>query len=176
MSQRDIEQRLRASVRRSYYKQWFQRPWGRLLLFGGILLAIFVAYYMYLTQQYYSQLTTFDFRKPVEQLRQNETFKQLVTADDPSKGDPEAKVIVVEFGDFQCPFCKQAEPILRQVLDKYGQQIYFIYRDYPITSTHPEALAAAEAANCAAAQGQFWEYKEQLFARQDELSSATYRS
>ena len=176
MSQRDIEQRLRASVRRSYYKQWFQRPWGRLLLFGGILLAIFVAYYMYLTQQYYSQLTTFDFRKPVEQLRQNETFKQLVTADDPSKGDPEAKVIVVEFGDFQCPFCKQAEPILRQVLDKYGEKIYFIYRDYPITSTHPEALAAAEAANCAAAQGQFWEYKEQLFARQDELSSATYRS
>ncbi|MFH0873474.1 MAG: thioredoxin domain-containing protein [Candidatus Komeilibacteria bacterium] len=176
MSQRDIEKRLEASVRRSYYKRWFQRPWGRLVLFGGILVAIFVAYYVYLTAQYYHDLTTFDFQKPIAELLKDETFKKLVTADDPAKGNPEAKVFIVEFADYQCPFCKQAEPILQQVMKKYGDKVYFMLRDYPITSTHPEALAAAEAANCAGEQDQYWEYHDQLFARQDELSSATFRS
>ena len=61
-------------------------------------------------------------------------------------------------------------------MEKYGAKIYFMFRDYPITQIHPEALAAAEAANCAEQQGQFWDYHDQLYARQDELSSATYRS
>ncbi len=176
MARREIAERLQASVRRSYYKRWFQRPWGRFILIASVLVAIFIAYYVYLTAQYYQQLTTFDFKKPIEQLRQDQTFKTLVTADDPAKGNPEAKVVVVEFGDFQCPFCKQSEPILKQVMEKYGDKIYFMFRDYPITSIHPEALAAAEAANCAEQQGQFWDYHDQLYARQDELSSATYRS
>jgi protein-disulfide isomerase len=97
-----------------------------------------------------------------------------VTSDDPNLGSPEAKVVIVVFEDFQCPFCRKNQEDLKKIVETYGDKVFLIFRDFPIPSVHPEAEAAAEAANCAFQQGKFWEYHDQLFARQDELSARTY--
>lgn len=91
-------------------------------------------------------------------------------------GTREAPVVIVEFGDFQCPFTRQAEPIIKEVLKKYSEAVRFIFRDFPIVEVHTEALVAAEAANCAAQQGKYWPYHDALFANQDTLSNDFYSS
>ncbi len=82
----------------------------------------------------------------------------------PSKGPANAPVTLVEFSDFHCPFCKQIEDTtLPQLLAKYGEQVRFVWIDYPIDSLHPQARQAHEAARCANDQGKFWEYHKALY-------------
>jgi protein-disulfide isomerase len=80
------------------------------------------------------------------------------------RGNPNAPVTIVEFSDFECPYCKAAEPTLKHLLEKYSGQLKIGYRDLPIRGSHPHADAAAEAARCAGDQGKFWEYHDILFA------------
>ena len=100
----------------------------------------------------------------------------LETTDDPFIGYTDAPVVIVEFLDYQCPFCKQAVPIMKQVLSTYPDTVKLIIRDFPIDSVHPEAISAAVAANCAQAQGNFWEYHDALYDQQDELGENLYQS
>ena len=86
-----------------------------------------------------------------------------VLDDDPTIGNPDAKVVVAEFSDFQCPFCERAAATVKQITETYGDQILLVYRDYPLSSIHPEAQKAAEASECADDQGKFWEYHDTLF-------------
>ncbi len=95
---------------------------------------------------------------------------QLFSSRDPSFGTPGAFVTVVEFSDFQCPFCRQAFPIVRKLMQEYGTRVRFVYRDFPVIEIHPEALAAANAALCAHAQGKFWEYHDLLFINQNQFT------
>jgi protein-disulfide isomerase len=88
----------------------------------------------------------------------------------PSKGPAKAKVVVVEFSDFQCPYCQRAEPVVEQVLKTYGDRIRFVYRHYPLPN-HPNAHPAAEAAACAEQQGRFWQYHQVLFENPNRLSN-----
>jgi len=83
----------------------------------------------------------------------------------PSKGPANAPVTLVMFSDFHCPFCKQVEDngTLTQILSKYGDQLKFVWMDYPIDQLHPQARAAHEAARCAGEQGKFWEYHKVLY-------------
>jgi protein-disulfide isomerase len=85
------------------------------------------------------------------------------------RGNPKATVMIVEFSDFQCPFCREAEAMLANLLAKYDGQIALAYRDLPLQQIHPQAELAAEAARCATEQGKFWEYHDLLFANQDKL-------
>ena len=85
--------------------------------------------------------------------------------DDPSMGPANAPVTIVEFSDFQCPYCKLSLPIIKEILGKYPGKVKVVYRDYP-GPNHPHAQGAAEAAQCAGDQGKFWEYHDSLFARQ----------
>ncbi|MBI5037703.1 MAG: DsbA family protein [Candidatus Kerfeldbacteria bacterium] len=94
----------------------------------------------------------------------------LDTADDPVEGNPDATIVIVEFSDFQCPFCFQAFPIVRELINAYGQDVKFVYRDFPITDSHPQAQKAAEAGECAHVQGRFWEMHDKLFLNQNDLS------
>ena len=94
--------------------------------------------------------------------------KKLVD-DDPSLGSADAKVTIVEFSDFQCPACKSAEPLIKNIIAAYGDKINFVYRDFPLTQIHEFALISAEAAECADEQGKFWEYHDKLFAMQPKL-------
>jgi protein-disulfide isomerase len=92
-----------------------------------------------------------------------------VTADDPSIGSASAPVTLVEFSDFQCPFCQRVAPTLKQVKEKYGDKVRVVWKDFPLTQIHPQAFKAGEAAHCAADQGKFWEYHDRLFANQQAL-------
>lgn len=88
------------------------------------------------------------------------------------RGSPEAPVIIVEFSDFQCPFCRSVQETLKRLLDKYAGQVSLAYRDFPLRELHPESDLAAEASNCAGEQGKFWEYHDLLFGNPGKLNSA----
>jgi protein-disulfide isomerase len=94
--------------------------------------------------------------------------QKIATADSPALGSSSAPIELVEFSDFQCPFCYRAHPTVKQVLSTYGSKIRFVYRNYPLPN-HPNARPAAEAAQCANEQGQFWPYHDRLFADQTKL-------
>jgi protein-disulfide isomerase len=87
----------------------------------------------------------------------------------PARGPAGAPIEIIEFSDFQCPFCLRATSIITQVLAKYGDRIRLVYRHYPLPS-HPNARPAAEASLCANEQDRFWPYHDRLFASSDELS------
>ncbi|MBZ5639875.1 MAG: thioredoxin domain-containing protein [Acidobacteriia bacterium] len=86
-----------------------------------------------------------------------------------TKGPEKAPVTLVEFSDFQCPYCKRAEPTVEQILADYGDKIRFAYRDYPL-SFHPRAMPSSIAAHCAADQGKYWEMFTNLMHEQGDLS------
>lgn len=88
------------------------------------------------------------------------------------RGNPEAPVTIVEFSDFQCPFCRQVEATVKDLVTKYNGQVKFAYRDFPLSSVHPQAETAAEASRCAQEQGKYWELHDAMFddpSRLDEL-------
>ena len=90
---------------------------------------------------------------------------RVEVAYDPARmrGNPKAPVMIVEFSDYQCPYCHNVEPTVAQVLAKYGDKVSLSYRDYPLTAIHSQAMISAVASRCALEQGKFWEYHDQLF-------------
>lgn len=82
------------------------------------------------------------------------------------KGPDDAKVTIVEFSDFECPYCANAVPVIKEILARYPSQVRFVYRHFPLQDIHSSAFQAAEAAECAAEQGKFWEMHDKLFANQ----------
>ncbi len=109
---------------------------------------------------------------------QGRPAKLSASAEDPLKGEPGAPVTIVEFSDFQCPYCARfAQQTLPQLLERYVAtgKARFVYRDFPL-DFHPVAQKAAEAAECADEQGKFWEYHDLIFARQASLSLENLKS
>jgi protein-disulfide isomerase len=97
-----------------------------------------------------------------------------VGADDESFGPEAATLTVVEYSDFQCPFCKRAAPDLRKLVESYPDRVRLVWRHFPLPG-HPDARGAAEAAACAGEQGAFWNYHDELFANQDRLDASDLR-
>ena len=95
---------------------------------------------------------------------------QVSTDGAPVRGATDAPVTIVEFSDFECPFCKQTHPTLKQLLERYPGKVRLAYRDFPLDSIHPQARRAAEAARCASDQGKFWEYHDVLFTQSPQLA------
>jgi NhaA family Na+:H+ antiporter len=91
------------------------------------------------------------------------------------RGGPDTAVTLVEFGDFQCPYCGEAYPVVRALQERFGVQLRFVFRHMPLADLHPRAPFAAEAAEAAAAQGRFWEMHDRLFEHQLELADAQLR-
>ena len=83
-------------------------------------------------------------------------------------GAADAKVVVHLYSDFQCPACKFAEPMVREVMQSYQDRVRFVWKDFPLEQIHRNARMASNAARCAAAQGKFWEYHDVLYAKQSE--------
>ena len=96
---------------------------------------------------------------------------RVEVAVDPARvrGNPKAKVMIVEFSDFQCPYCGRVEGTLKSVLAKHQDTVALAFRDYPLSQIHPFAYGAAEASRCAGEQGKFWEYHDLLFGDQNGL-------
>lgn len=89
---------------------------------------------------------------------------------DPVKGNPNASVALVEYGDFECPACAQFVPLLDQAYEEFGDQISITFNDFPLTTIHQNAFAASEAAQCAHLQNKFWEYHDVLYEEQTSWS------
>ncbi len=83
-------------------------------------------------------------------------------------GSVDAKVVIVEFGCYSCHYTKEIEPTVKKINQKYGDKILFVYKDFPLSITHANAMRATEAAHCALDQGKYWEYREYLFANQQQ--------
>ncbi len=99
-----------------------------------------------------------------------------VTDADHIRGDKNAKITIVEFSDFQCPFCQRFHTTMQQVMGEYKDGVRWVYKHFPLDSIHPHARKAAEAAECAADQGKFWEYADKLMENQASLGDALYGS
>ena len=97
---------------------------------------------------------------------------KVEVAYDPARlrGDPKASIIILEFSDFQCPYCQSVEPTLKSLLAKYEGRVSLSYRDFPLRDIHSQSQMAAEAGRCAGEQGKFWEFHDLLFAHQNKLS------
>lgn len=89
--------------------------------------------------------------------------------DDPALGPKDATVTIIEFSDFQCPYCRRVQPALKQLLQEYPEAVKLVFRDFPLRNIHPQAQKAAEASQCAAEQQRFWPYHDKLFAVEDLL-------
>jgi protein-disulfide isomerase len=89
--------------------------------------------------------------------------------DDPVKGPAAAPITIVEFSDFQCPYCARVNPTLKQIEEKYADKVRVVFRDFPLAQIHKDAAKAAEAGECAHEQGKFWEMHDKLFANQSKL-------
>jgi len=99
-----------------------------------------------------------------------------VSATDHTIGPAQASVAVVEYGDFECPNCKQAAPTVKLLLDRFAGRIRFVYRHFPLEEIHPHALQAAESAESAGGQGRFWPMHDLLFDNQRHLDLQQLRS
>jgi predicted DsbA family dithiol-disulfide isomerase len=100
-----------------------------------------------------------------------EPYRMSVAATGPARGSVDARVTIIEFGDFQCPYCKLAETALRKVMAHHPQDVRLIFRQLPLTQLHPDAMTAAEAAVCARRQGMFWELHDAMYQDQNALSA-----
>ena len=99
------------------------------------------------------------------------TLTQPVTDRDHIQGSAAAQITVVEYGDFECPHCAAAYPIVEALRKQEGERLRFVFRHFPLTEAHPNAQIAAEAAEAAGAQDRFWEMHELLFENQNALAA-----
>jgi len=99
-------------------------------------------------------------------------LKPEVSAADHHAGPDTALVTLVEYGDYQCPYCGQAYPIVQKVQEELGPRLRFVFRNFPLGEIHPHAEHAAEAAEAGAAQGKFWEMHDMLYEHQRALDDA----
>ncbi len=123
----------------------------QLLIIGGVIVAVVAV--LIVVSQYKSA------NKPV-------ATEALLRSDSHAAGPEDAPVTLVEFGDFQCPACASAEPMVKQLRTEFADNLRFVFRNFPLVSLHPNATRAAEAAEAAAEQGKFWEMHDLLYEQQ----------
>jgi len=102
------------------------------------------------------------------------TLKTPVTPEDHLQGPDSATATLVEYGDYECPHCGVAYPIVKRVQKHFGKGLRFVFRNFPLSEMHPHAESAAETAEFAGAHGKFWEMHDGLFENQDHLGGPLY--
>ena len=101
---------------------------------------------------------------------------QPVGPDDHSRGDEDAAITLVEYGDYECPYCAMAVPVVKQLLQEFGDDLRLIFRNLPLGDVHPHAEQAAEFAEGVGLQGRFWEMHDALFANRKDLTEPALRT
>src|SRR6202163_3093087 len=101
-------------------------------------------------------------------------LKTPLSADDHIQGAENAEVTLVEYGDYECPHCAHAYPMVKRIQMRFGDRLHFVFRNFPLTQSHPHAESAAETAEFAGANGKFWEMHDGLFENQERLSLPLY--
>src|SRR5208282_3973771 len=102
------------------------------------------------------------------------TLKVPVSPEDHAQGHDDAPVTLVEYGDYECPHCGRAYPIVQRVQKHFGEKLRFVFRNFPLSEMHPHAEAAAETAEFAGAHGKFWEMHDLLFENQARLGGSLF--
>lgn len=97
-------------------------------------------------------------------------LKIPISAEDHIQGPENAEVTLVEYGDYECPHCAHAHPMVRRIQKRFGEKLRFVFRNFPLTQSHPHAEAAAETAEFAGANGKFWEMHDLLFENQERMN------
>lgn len=146
------------------------------LIIGGMFVWR-VAYFTHLIKTGEISTTDFNFNDRLTPTK-NQLFSTLpagsvydvVSQDDPNLGSDQPLLTIVEFADFGCPYSQEVSLSVRSLALAYGDRVRFIYRDFPVAELHPDAMKAAEASECAADQGKFWEYHDKLYQNQSDVS------
>jgi diadenylate cyclase len=110
-----------------------------------------------------------------EYLRDNVRLDSPVGEGDHTTGPATAAVTLVEYGDYECPYCGRMHPVVKELRERLGDRLRFVFRHFPLDSVHPHARRAAEAAEAAASQGRFWEMHDLLYENQDDLDDEALR-
>ena len=160
------------------------RTRGFLAVMGTILVLSLFGYFSYRVVHYVGLIQSGDIEavrlsftqeQTVSETLQNATAPEglfdVVTTDDPYLGAIGAPVTIVEFADFGCQYCLESSFTMRSLALKYGDDIHYIFRDFPLSDLHTDSQDASEAAACAHAQGKFWEYHDKLFQGSDEWTT-----
>ena len=102
------------------------------------------------------------------------TLKNPIGGEDHIQGDADAPCTLVEYGDYECPHCRAAHPVIKRVERHFGKRLCFVFRNFPLTQIHADAQSAAETAEFAASEGKFWEMHDLLFKNQERLGDDLY--
>ncbi|NML57528.1 DsbA family protein [Chryseobacterium cheonjiense] len=98
------------------------------------------------------------------------SLKPSVNKNDHIQGNANAELVIVEYGDYQCPYCGAAYPVLKELMDEFGNQVQFVFRNFPLSEMHQYARPAAIAAEAANLQGKFWEMHDAIYENQQYLN------
>jgi len=155
-------------------KKWHQKWWGVIFLIFVALVVLYIAGFIYQVVtlvEAQNQLNSQNFGNN-QGTSLSASLRNIVEAPgSPSWGAQDAKIVIVEFSDFQCPYCQEAAPIIKRIRQEDQDFVKIIYRHFPNLAAHQNALNAALASECAAEQNQFWPYQDLLFANQDNLAA-----
>jgi protein-disulfide isomerase len=154
------------------YQNLFDQWWFRLIVVIVVIIGLGL---LFRSIQSLTRASAVSLLKPTQFTAQRIVDPRLsrIASTTATWGNPEAKIVIIEFGDFQCPYCQSEFSIIREVMQQYQDKIFFIWRHFPIIDAHSEALEAAEASVCAQIQGKFWPFHDKLFANQVDLSSTS---
>ena len=109
-------------------------------------------------------------------MNESATLTPPVSEHDHIQGRTDAPLTLVEYGDYQCPYCGAAYPVIKRLQKAFGKKLRFVFRNFPLTQAHPYAMVAAEAAEAAGLQGKFWEMHDHIYENQDDLEPDTLPS
>lgn len=161
--------------------RWYHKTWGRVVVVLLLLLLILGAYFAILTTSYVGKIKRGDIVGGMTETSLAQTARQvpktvhpslLFGVNDPSIGPEGALLTIVEFGDFECPFCRKAYPDIRAFQAAHPNDVRIVWRDFPLLDVHARAQEVAEAAACANDQGKFWAYHDKLFENQGKFGDA----
>lgn len=145
-------------------KPWYKKCWGIILIVIAVFLLAFILSFSWAVYKRVKEIRDEQFTE-----MRNTYLQELAPAYSPRLGSFEPSLTIVEFSDFQCPFCAQASPTVKRIVAEYGGLVQFVYRHMPIDELHPDAWSASVASTCAAEQNSFWEYHDRLFVEQSNL-------
>lgn len=155
-------------------KKWHQKWWGIVVLLVFTALILYIGTFIYQVVslvEAQNQLLANSYNAGSSDGASAINSRDLLEKKDaPYFGPANAKIVIVEFSDWQCPYCQEAYPILKRIGQEYKDSVKIIYRDFPNLANHPDALNAALAANCAFEQNKFAVYHDLLFDNQANLS------
>lgn len=160
---------MKKNLSRAPAREWYKRWWGILLIIIGLYFLVSLVIFAIMGEK----LTSLNQEGDISLVGREQVSKEqlyLHTDDDPNWGTPEAPLQIIEFSDFQCSFCQRAHETLQKLVDDYRGQVAWVYKHFPIVSLHPIAVKVSEASECAAEQGKFWEYANELYKNQSLIN------